>query len=155
MPTIGPMLAASGNLGIMLTERLVIGVTPDRFARFAHPGGITIQSNHPAFIFGHLSLYPSRVMIALDQPAGKTAFPESYPGIFGSSASCQDDPNGTIYPPMSELVTRFIDGQRAALEALQQAADDLLTRPNPAEGRMKMLFPTVGAALSFYMSGHV
>jgi len=155
MSTIGPMLAASGHLGIMLAERLLVGVTAERFARFAQPGGIVIQSNHPAFVFGHLSLYPARVLAALGLPEGPTAFPEAYPAIFGSSARCQDDPDGTIYPPMTELVGRFMDGQRAALSALERAPDDLLTRPNPAEGRMKVLFPTVGSALSFYISGHV
>jgi len=155
MNLIGPMLAASGQLGVMLTEKLVIGVTPDRFARFAAPGGIAIQSNHPAFILGHLSLYPARVMTALGLPTGSTEFPESYPAIFSSSAKCEDDPKGTIYPAMSEIVGRFLESQRAALAALEKAPDDALTRPNPAEGRMKMLFPTIGAALAFYVSGHV
>ena len=33
--------------------------------------------------------------------------------------------------------------------------DETFLKPNPNEGRMKELFPTIGAAVTFYLGGHV
>jgi len=155
MLQIGPIIAASGSLGLMSAERLVAGIRPESFARLAAPGGTTIQSNHPAFVFGHLNLYPIRIMTALKQPAGPTAYPATYEALFKNGQPCQDDPKGNIYPPMKELVDFFSNSYKAAIAAVTAAPDATLTQPNPAEGRMKELFPTIGAALNFYLGGHV
>src|SRR5262245_5409441 len=103
MSHVGPIIAASGRLGLMTAERLLNGITPESFARLARPGGQVIQSNHPAFVFGHLSLYPTRIMTALKLPPGATAYPARFDSIFKSGSHCHDDPDGTIYPPMKEL----------------------------------------------------
>ena len=155
MSAIGPVIAASGSLGLMYAERLLPGVTAENFARFARPGGVEIRSNHPAFVFGHLSLYPTRVMAALDLPTGRTQPPANYEALFKNGVECRDDPEGTIYPAMAEVTAFYFEAYRTAVNAVATAADHLLTRPNPAEGRMRELFPTLGAAVNFYLGGHV
>ncbi len=155
MNRISSIIAPGAKLSLMYAERLLAGVTPDVFARFARPGGTVVQSNHPAFVIGHLSLYPVRVTEYLKMPAGATAFPAGYESLFKFGVECRDDADGTIYPPMSSMTTFFFDAYRAAIAAVESAPDEVFDGPNPAEGRLRDLFPTVGAALNFYLVGHV
>src|SRR5512138_3164998 len=98
MNRIGSIIAPGAKLGLMYAERLLSEVTDSNYARFAHPGGVVVKSNHPAFILGHLSLYPVRATQYLKLPAGATAFPPGYEGLFKFGVECQDDPDGKIYP---------------------------------------------------------
>jgi hypothetical protein len=154
MPTIGSIIAQSATLTPMYAERLLTGIAPDKFARFARPGGVLVKSNHPAFVFGHLSLYPARVMQHCGKPAGATQPPATYEALFKNGVECQDDPSGTIYPPMKDMAKFFFDAYRAAIAAAADVSDAVCSTPNPAEGRMKELFPTIGAMLIFYLTGH-
>lgn len=155
MGAIGNMIADSCDLGIGYAERLLEGVQPSDFGKFARPGGEVITSNHPAFIYGHLSLYPKRVISNLDQDASSVTPSEKYDELFSPKATCVDDPDGKIYPPMDELVEKMVTGYRQVSETLRAADDELFHRENPAEGRLKELFPTNGAAIGFYVGGHV
>jgi hypothetical protein len=139
----------------MYAEKLLAGVTQESAARFARPGEIEIKSNHPAFILGHLSLYPIRTMQYLELPPGPTPFPPHYESLFKFGVECQDDPEGTIYPPLSELRTRFFESYQTAIGAIESVPDEGFEKPNPAEGRLREMFPTIGAALNFYHVGHV
>lgn len=155
MAGVGSIIAPGANLGLMYAERLLKDVTPAMFGRLARPGGVVLQSNHPAFVFGHLCLYPSRVMQNLELPPGVTAFPANYESLFKNGAECQDDPDGKIFPAMNELTALYFDAYRAAIAAVESADDEMFHAPNPAEGRLRDLFPTVGAAVNFYLTGHV
>lgn len=154
MATYGEMIASAAALTTMYAERLIQGVKAEDFARFARPGGVAVQSNHPAFILGHLSLYPRRVLEHLGQTAGVATYPATWDGLFQNGVECRDDPRGDIYPPMAEISRFFFDGYRAAAEVIRVARDAQLSAPNPAEGRMRELFPTLGAMLAFYLCGH-
>ena len=149
------IIAPGARLSSIYAQRLMTGVTPEMFAKFARPGGVVVKSNHPAFVFGHLSLYPARIMQSLNLPLGATAYPADYEGLFKAGAECQDDPNGTIYPPMKSLMTFFAESYRVAIAAVESASDDVFALPNPVEGRSRELFPTIGAAVNFYLIGHV
>ncbi len=56
------MVADAANVSQRYAKRLLVGIPVDRFARFAAPGRQVVESNHPAFILGHLSLYPANVV---------------------------------------------------------------------------------------------
>jgi hypothetical protein len=155
MGQIGQMVAASGGLGQLYARRLLEGVTPKNYARLARPGGTLVQSNHAAFVLGHLNMYPAKVLERLGRPAGATACPAAYAGLFEAGAECRDDPDGSIYPALEELSGRFFDGYTAALRAIGEATDELMLSANSAEGRSRELFPTIGAMLGFYTGGHV
>ena len=155
MNRIGSIIAPGAKLGLMYAERLLAEVTGANYARFAQPGGVVVKSNHPAFILGHLSLYPVRIMQNLNLPDGATAVPPGYEALFKFGVECQDDPDGKIYPPLAELKTQFFEGHKAAIAAVESAADEAFDGPNPAEGRLRELFPTIGTALNFYLIGHV
>jgi hypothetical protein len=155
MGNISSIIVPGAKLGLVYTERLLADVTPANYARFARPGAVEIKSNHPAFVLGHLTLYPARVMQCLNQPEGPTACPSHYEDLFKNGVECQDDPDGSIYPPLDELKKCFVESYEAAIAAVESAEDDAFGHPNPGEGRIREMFPTVGAAVAFYLIGHV
>jgi hypothetical protein len=142
-------------LSVGYAERLLSGVTAEQFSRFARPGGQIVESNHAAFIYGHLSTYGPRIVTQLGSDASNLAVPDNFNTLFSKEAKCIDDPDGTIYPPMAEITKAFFDGYRAAMEVLRAVSDESLQQPNPATGRMAELFPTLGSVQNFYTGGHM
>ncbi len=154
MPSIGPMFADSARLSLGYAERMLVGVTADRFARFAQIGGQVIESNHPAFIYGHLSLYPCRIVEQLGGDASSIKPTQLYLEKFSHTAKCMDDPDGSSYPAMEEIVERMLTAHRAA-EVSLRAADDALFLTENANEAMRGKFATTGSMHGFYMGGHV
>ncbi len=155
MGRVGAIISPGAKVCQMYAERLLGGVTQANYARFARPGGVEMKSNHMAFVLGHLALYPARIFTFLGLPPGSAVAPSSYEGLFKAGVECQDDPDGRIYPPLAELRSRFFDGYRAAIAAIESAPDEAFDPPNPVEGRPREMFPTIGAMLNFYVTGHV
>jgi hypothetical protein len=153
--SIGNLIADSLQVGLAHAEKLLHGVTPEMFARFGRPGGCVVESNHAAFVLGHLSLYAPRIVAHLGGDAASIAPPPHFPALFSKDARCQDDPDGTLYPPMAEVREAFFRGYRAALLALRGADDDLFQQPNPQGGRLAELFPTLGSMHVYYVGGHL
>jgi hypothetical protein len=151
--SLGNVIGDSLQLSLGYAERLLKDVTADQFGRLAAVGEQRIESNHGAFIYGHLSLYAPRILEQLGQST--LQIPEGFDEVFSKDASCQDDPEGTIYPAMDQVTQFFFDGYNAALEALRAADDAVLQQPNPAGGRMTELFPTMGSMQNFYVGGHM
>lgn len=149
----GNIAADSLQLALGYAERLMKDITPQQFARFAAPGGTPIESNHPAFVLGHLGLYGPRILSQLGRPP--MALPDNYESVFSKDAKCTDDPSGTLYPPMETVTRVFFDGYKAAVEALRAAPDSAFDAPNPMGGRMTDLFPTIGSLHTFYCGGHI
>ena len=116
--SLGNCIADSLELCLGYSERLLKDVTPQQFARFAAPGGVVIESNHPAFVFGHLSLYGPRILTQLNLPA--PTIPEGFEAAFSKDAKCVDDPSGTVYPSMDAVVKFYFEGYRAAVSALKR-----------------------------------
>lgn len=151
--SLGNVIADSLGISLNYAERLLKGVSAERFARLAAPGGTPIDSNHPAFIFGHLSLYAPKVLVQIGYPAPPV--PDGFELAFSKDAACRDDPDGDLYPPMDEVLEFFREGYRMTTAALRGVPDDILEQPNPSEGRMRDLFPTIGSVQAFYCGGHM
>jgi len=151
--SLGNVIADSLQLSLNYAERLLADVTPERFARFSTVGGTTVESNHPAFVLGHLSLYCPRIVSQLG--GSPTPPPAAFEKAFSKEAKCVDDAAGTIYPPMQEVVDTFRAGCREAIATLRAIPDEALQAPNPALGRMRELFPTLGSVHAFYAGGHM
>ena len=150
--SMGQTIADSLQLSLSYGERLLKDVSADRFARFAEPGGQPVESNHGAFVYGHLSLYAPRILNDLGQDAPKV--PTDFEQSFSKDARCVDDADGTIYPAMDQITAFFFEGYRATLEALKATDDSVFQRPNLLGGRMTELFPTLGSMHNFYVGGH-
>ena len=146
--------AVSETLHISLgyAQQLLNDVPADKFARFATVGDKTVISNHPAFVYGHLSLYGTRIAEQLQ--AASHALPESYVELFSKDATCVDDPAGSIYPPMDEITRHFFASYEAAAQAIPTASGEMYAQPNPGTGPMAKRFPTLGSMHNFYVGGH-
>lgn len=149
----GLTIADSLQLSLGYAERLLKDVSSDRFARFSSPGGQMVEANHPAFVYGHLSIY-APVMIRQLGGTGPEV-PAGFEEVFSKDADCVDDPDGTVYPAMNQITETFFSGYRAVLEALKSAPDEVFQNPNPLGGGMAEKFPTIGSMHSFYVGGHM
>ncbi len=148
------MIAASAKRALGYSESLLNGVTPENYARFACVNGQSIESNHPAFVFGHLSLYFSRIVEQLGGDASSLIPTPAFEKVFSHTAKCVDDPDGTVYPPLDEIMERYFTGLNQAIAALETADDAQFDALNPSEpSRTK--FPTIGAMHAFYVGGHI
>ena len=145
-------VAESLQISIGYARQLLNDVPAVKFARFATMGGQTIVSNHPAFIYGHLGLYGTRIAEQLG--ATGHALPGGYFELFSKDATCVDDPEGSIYPPMDELTEHFFGSYEAAANAIPMATGELYAQPNPGSGPMAKRFPTLGSMHNFYVGGH-
>jgi len=151
--SLGNVIADSLHLSLGYAERLLKNVPSDRAARFAAPGGMVVESNHPTFIYGHLSLYAPKILRLIGHPA--PPIPDGFDLVFSKDAKCVDDADGDLYPPLDHVVAFFLEGHRMTMGALRSTPDTTFDQPNPAEGRMKELFPTIGSAQAFYCGGHM
>ncbi|MCM2369918.1 DinB family protein [Aporhodopirellula aestuarii] len=150
---IGSIIAASARMSVAYAERMLKDIPPSQFARFAEAGGQVIESNHPAFIFGHLSLYPCRVVSEVGGDASAITPSSKFEALFSPSAKCLDDPDGTLYPSMDEITSKFFKAHEVAIEVLMTCDDAVFAGENPNE-RMRPKFATIGAAHAFYLGGH-
>ncbi len=155
MGQIGTMIADAASVSQRYAKRLLVGVPVDRFARFAAPGGQTIESNHPAFVLGHLSLYPLNVVRLLGQDTSSVQPSERFAKLFSKDAKCQDDIHGILYPSMNEIVDTFTKNYETAITVVRDATDAQLIADNPSDSPLKQLCPTLGAMLNFYLTSHV
>lgn len=145
---IAPTLVPSARTMLGYADRLLEGITQDKFARM--PEGV--ETNHPAFNFGHLAIYPEPLLRYLGRD--DLAIDEShYANIFGMKCQCKDDPEGTIYPHMTEIVERFRTRHAVLLGVLPETDDEVFQQTNPIEG-MRERFPSVGALTAFMLGGH-
>lgn len=149
----GNCIADSLQLSLGYADRLLAGIAADRFARFATAGSTTVESNHPAFVIGHLATYTPRIVALLG--GTPTPVPETFAAVFSKDASCADDAAGTAYPPMAEVVEVFRRGCGEAVAALRAAPDAVLQQPNPMSGQMATLFPSLGSLVGFLAGGHM
>lgn len=134
-------------------ERLLKDVNPQNFARFPVIGDLAIKINHPAFVFGHLSLYPVQLAEMVGVSTAGIEVPTSWRDLFMMGVECVDDPKGTIYPSMSELTETFFGATDALIGMLDHIDPAKLDLPleNPAR---RERFGTVGAFLTYILLAH-
>lgn len=154
MGTQGQAIAAAGQFSIYFAEDMLKGVTPATFARKPVVNGQLIDCNHPAWVYGHLGLYSSRMCEMIGVDAGPSAKPAGWEDLFKNGTPSTDDVAGTIFPPMEAVVAKYMDGYKHALKFIAEASDATLAKPNPATGRFAEMLPTVGAAVTFLSGGH-
>lgn len=155
MNSIAQIIVAQSRTVTRNAERLLTGIRPDQFGRFAVTGGVVIKSNHPAFAFGHLALYPKKALALVgDSLPAAVNYPPQYDELFKAGVECRDDVNGTLYPKMEEIAKHFFDATNAAMESIATISDEVLLRENPAEQRLRDRFATIAAMMTFYLGGH-
>ena len=142
----GSMIASSLALSLRYTDDLVKTIPAERFCEMP-----TKDMNHPAFCVGHLAIYANRVLEMIGRADLKIAMPFG-DEHFKNGAPCvaQDG----RYPSKDVICDTFTKGWSNVLKALPEVDDAVFARENPAEGRFKEMFPTVGGAVNFLCGGH-
>lgn len=150
-------IVTAGKRGRGLAEKMLVGITQQTFARKPRfettTGTKIVDCNHPAFVFGHLSLYPARLYGLVELDPAPVATPPEYSDLFKAGVECKDDPEGRIYPPMERLTHVFFRNYDAAYEKIATLDDARLQKPTPDE-RYRQFFPTVGVAVTFLFTSH-
>lgn len=154
MARLGEILARIGEMSYGMAELQLKDVTPAMFARKPNLGGREIDTNHPAFVYGHLAIYPTMLMGMLGLDAAKAPKPAGFDELFSAGKPCLDDPSGTIYPAMDTIVKVFMANHRVLLDALPGVPDATFAGDNPREQSRKR-FPTVGDAVGFMVGSHM
>jgi hypothetical protein len=134
-------------------EALLKGITPAMFARFPSPGGTPIVTNHPAFVYGHLCLYPAKFLENAGRDFKPLLMPQRYTDTCAAGVECKDDPTGTIFPPMEEIIANFKRVHAEAFKIIAEMTDEEFARP-PALERSRGFMPTMGGLTTFYFMGH-
>jgi hypothetical protein len=155
MALVADIITANLKVSLDVGQAMLNGVTPEMFARFPTKDGKAVNTNHPAFVYGHLSLYGARMLTLVGRDNPVAAAPAGFDALFKAGVECQDDPTGKVYPAMPVVMDAFLKANKTALEGLAGVADDVFARPNPAEGRFKEMFPTVGGAVAFLAGSHL
>ncbi len=109
-----------------LAGALLEGTTSEQFARMPMVDGKPINTNHPAFVYGHLSIYPKMVLEILGKDSSMIEQPEGFTDLFMHGVDCQDDPDGTIYPPKDEIVAHFTKAHEQVIEVIRTCTDEEL-----------------------------
>lgn len=135
-------------------EKLLTGVTAAHFARLASPGGVVIQSNHACWVYGHLAIYPARMMTVLGGDANAAAAPAVFTDLFKDGTPCLDDAKGTIYPSMDEVTKVFFKGHEVLAAHIAGMSNEALLREHPDEAR-RVNFPTLAAHANFMLNDHI
>lgn len=142
----GEMIAGSINLCLGYAERLIRDIPAEKFAHMPHA-----KMNHPAFILGHLSLYPDRAFKFLSMPQRMAARP-GYDELFNAGVDCVEQDGR--YPQKDDLVAHYFERFRAVAAVLPTVSDETLQGRNPGEGRIAQMFPVLGGALNFMLATH-
>ncbi|MGD9790532.1 MAG: DinB family protein [Phycisphaerales bacterium] len=125
---------------------------------FEHDGKpVTIETNHPVFILGHLAIYPPMMLTLLGRDASRVQVPESYTTLFGRGVKSHDArhmPEGLAYPSFDEVRDAFIAGHDAVVAAIPTIDDALLLSNTPKDSRYAERFPKLGQVFQFFMLTH-
>jgi hypothetical protein len=133
-------------------ERLTKGIPANLAATKPVVEGKVIELNHPAFVFGHLSLYPVQIAKMLALPF-EMEIPETYPALFKIGTPCLDDREGKIYPAFDELCTHFFRATDQLLNVFSQVDPINLDKELEDPGRRER-FGTVGAFAAYILQAH-
>lgn len=158
MGYVADMIVREGKISLGLAQQMLKEIKPEQFASKPRFGDRVVDTNHPAFVYGHLATYPARLLGMLGagaDGADGAAAPASYAELFSAGKECKDDPAGEIYPPMDEIVGNFTKGYEALLGVLAGVSDEKFQAPNPMEGRMKEMLPTLGELAHFMVTSHI
>jgi hypothetical protein len=144
--TFATLITICADRCVGYAEMLCKDIPAEKFGHMSVP-----TLSHPAFNIGHLSLYPNRVLTLI----GRTDCVKEKAGwdkLFAAGCACVEQDGR--YPAKDELIATYVERYRTTIAAINESPDEIFARPNPMEGRMRELFPSVGFAVNFMMNNH-
>ncbi|SRR6056297_927365 len=147
-------ITESAKLSMGYAQRLLTDVSADQFHRLAPGANGPVASNHPAFVYGHLSLYAARMVADVGGDAAAIEPTQAFLDAFNHGVACVDDPEGSIYPPMEVITERFFTSYETAITMVATIDDAIYAAPNPNEA-MRERFSSMASMHAFYLGGHM
>jgi hypothetical protein len=139
-------------------EKLMAGIRPEQAARKPHfetSGALkVVDTNHPTFCFGHLALYPEKILSLVGVDPSSVATPANWTELFSAGKPCQDDTEGKIYPPFAEVSAAFLKHMNTVYAELAKVDDAVLNTPTNHE-RYRAFLPVTGMAVNFMLNAHI
>ncbi len=154
MSQIGQIIKVCAERTIEFGEVLAKDIDASEFASQPTVDGKLVDCCHPAFVYGHLSLYPSRLVTLAGGDANGFTPPEAWQDLFKAGAECKHDPDCSIYPSKDELLGAYTDWSRAGLAIISAYSHEQFDKPNPAGGTFSEVFPTIGIMSNFLYNNH-
>ena len=134
------------SLGYLMS--LVPDIPADRWAE-----NVVEDMNHPAFLVGHLAIYPNRVLAGfIERPDLVIECPFNEEAVV-KGAECL--PDASLYPSKEMVVPFLQERYETVIDAVAEVAPERWAAENPVGGRFTELLPTVGAAVNFMLGHHV
>ena len=146
-PTTTDFIVHGLNLTLPYARALAGGIDADQFAHLPVAG-----MNHPAFCYGHLSLYPNRMFGFMGMHEHQIEIPYEE-DLFAMGAECVEQDGR--YPDRDVILETFFRGYENVCAILPSVDGVVLERELPFEGRLKEMFPYVGSAIAFMSGPHV
>ncbi len=138
-------------------EKLLAGIDPVAAARFPRFGSganqTVINTNHPVFVYGHLAVYPSRMLEIVGMDASAVKPNETYAKLFPAGVECVDDMAGNVYPSLHEVAENCMKWNTLAMDKLAGLSDEAFNAENTNE-RSRESFPRIGILLTFLLNNH-
>lgn len=153
MGMVGKYIAQGGGMPARYGEALLKDLPKDKAARFPVADGKTIVTNHPVFVYGHLSLYISRILGLVGLPVERWEKPAGWEELFNAGVECKDDAAGTLYPELETVSSFFINGQKHLLKVLPEVNDEVFAQINPSEASRERM-PNVGGVVNLLAGPH-
>lgn len=150
MPPIADTIVPTARMAVGLAQKLAKDIKPSQFATL--PRGV--HTNHPAFVYGHLAIYPDRLVLPLIGRTDLVKPIDDFAALFKAGLECKDDPGCAIYPSMETILARYFERNEAALGAVAEASDKDLTKPLPPEHFFAGKIPHIGGVLNFLLNSH-
>lgn len=147
------LVAQQGPL-MMYAEGLLKDVTKEMFARQPKGPKGTIDTNHPAFVYGHLGLYPKKIMEIAGGDASGLDAPAGFADLFEAGKECRDDPTGSIYPAMETVTSQFFSSHKTLFARLAELDDAQLAAPHGLDSDFAKKFPSRAAFAGFMVGPH-
>jgi DinB superfamily len=141
-----------GQRSMSISEKMLEGVPAERFAsKPIGTDGRLIDMNHPAFHYGHLAIYASRILTLCELPPTPAAVPADYEAIFAAGKPCEHDPERRIYPAMNAITEVYFRVHRAAYEGIANVPDEVFQRPVPGAKTPS----SAGQTILFLTTSHI
>ena len=126
----------------------------EQFSRLPLVDGQPVFMNHPAFVYGHLALYPARVLKMAGFDPKEGAAPYWFEEMFAPGAICQDDPFADIYPEKEQLVQQFGAAMRNTADRIRGLGDDRLMETHTLGPELGSTILSLGAAADYLLNNH-
>jgi hypothetical protein len=153
MNNISSLLLPAAQQVVIYGRKLLQDITPEQFSKKPIQDGSVTLINHPAFQYGHLSLYPERIAKLFELPTETVKSPENFSDLFKKGSPCHFDQEGKIYPSMQIVTDTFFRTHEAIFELLKTVPDEKYFRINIEEAS-KDRFPTVGSFVIYLLTAH-